>query len=443
MIKKITLLTRSLIPTLIFFLLTMVSFSQNANLVISGNGVPILNGDFTPNLADFTDFGNVNIGSTQNNNFVLRNMGVGGTNASRRITFANPSVVISGVNAAQFSVVSGPNPGNTLNGLGATFSPDLVIRFTPAAPIGVKNAIITVRYTNNGGTLTYVYAIRGNAVSLPEMDVQGNANSIVDGDITPSIVDFTDYGTTSVGVSVTKTYFVHNTGVANLNLGAITFAGANPGDFSVTTAPAAIVAPGGNTFFVVTFTPPSIGTKTATISIVNNDSNENPYNYNLVGTCIQTFFDSDGDGIFDNVDIDDDNDGIRDVIEETNCNNANGPKVNYKFLNESFGAGPRTTINTTYNAITTYCYENGVGAPNTVACPTLSSIDLNDGEYAVYSTPQIASWAPLTGIWAVIIQEIQTGEWLFLTLLIHLEFFIPLLLLVLYQIFQSLIVFGY
>lgn len=391
MIKKITPLTRQLF--IVFFLFTLVSFSQNANLVISGNGVPIANGDITPSLADFTDFGNINIGSFQNNNFVLRNMGVGGTNASRRITFANPSVVISGPNAAQFSIVSGPNPGNTLNGLGATFSPDLVIRFTPAAPIGIKNATITVRYTNNGGTLTYVYAIRGNAVSIPEIDVQGNGNSIVDGDISPTIIDFTDYGTTGVGAGVTRTYFIFNTGTANLNIGAITFSGSNPGDFSVTTAPTAIIAPGGNTSFDVTFNPAAIGTKTATISIVNDDSNENPYNYNLIGVCIQTFFDSDGDGIFDNVDVDDDNDGIRDVTEETNCNNANGPKVNYKFLNESFGAGPRTTINTTYNAITTYCYENGVGAPNTVACPTLSSIDLNDGEYAVYSTPQIASWA--------------------------------------------------
>lgn len=391
--KKITPCTRMLLPTLVFFLLTMLSFSQNANLVISGNGVPIANGDITPSLLDFTDFGNVNIGSFQNNNFVLRNTGVGGTNASRRITFANPSVVISGVNAAQFSVVSGPNPGNTLNGLGATFSPDLVIRFTPAAPIGVKSATITVRYTNNAGTLTYVYAIRGNAVSLPEIDIQGNGNSIVDGDVSPSIIDFTDFGSTSIGAGVSRTYFVFNTGVASLNLGAITFSGANPGDFSVTSFPAAIVAPGASTSFVVTFNPLVIGTKTATISIVNNDSNENPYDYNLIGVCIQTFFDSDGDGIFDNVDIDDDNDGIRDAIEETNCNNANGPKVNYKFLNESFGAGPRTTINTTYNAITTYCYENGIGAPNTVACPTLSSIDLNDGEYAVYSTPQIASWA--------------------------------------------------
>jgi hypothetical protein len=394
MVNKTTLFTRILIPTLVFFLLTTVSYSQNANLVISGNGNPIANGDITPSLLDFTDYGNVNIGATQDNTFVLRNDGVGGTNAARRITFANPSIVISGVNAAQFSVVSGPNPGNTLNGLGTIFSPNLVVRFTPAAPVGLKNATITVRYTNNGGTLTYVYAIRGNAVSLPEMDVRGNGNSIVDGDITPSIIDFTDYGTTSVGINVTRTYFVFNTGVANLNLGAITFSGANSGDFSVTTAPAAVVAPGGNTSFVVTFSPPAIGTKTATISIINDDSNENPYNYNLIGVCIQTFFDSDGDGIFDNIDVDDDNDGIRDVTEETNCNNANGPKVNYKFLNESFGAGLRTTINTTYNATTTYCYENGVGAPNTVACPTLSSIDLNDGEYAVFSTPQIASWAP-------------------------------------------------
>lgn len=393
MIKKITSLTRILFSILVFFLLTSVSFSQNANLVISGNGLPIPNGDITPSLLDFTDFGNVNIGSFQNSTFVLINNGIGGTNASRRITFANPSVVISGVNAAQFSVVSGPNPGNTLNGAGAVFSPDLVIRFTPAAPIGVKNATITVRYTNNGGTLTYVYDIRGTAVSMPEIDVQGNGNSIVDGDITPTIIDFTDYGTTGVGASVTRTYFVLNSGSANLNLGAITFSGANPGDFSVTASPTAIIAPGGNTSFDVTFNPAAIGTKTATISIVNDDSNENPYEYNLVGVCLQTFFDSDGDGIFDNVDIDDDNDGIRDVFEETNCNNSNGPKVNYKFLNETFGAGTRTTINTTYNAITTYCYENGVGAPNTVACPTLSSIDLNDGEYAVYSTSQIASWA--------------------------------------------------
>ena len=43
--------------------------------------------------------------------------------------------------------------------------------------------------------------------------------------------------------------------------------------------------------------------------------------------------------------------------------------------------------------------KTGLELANTVACPTLSSIDLNDGEYGVFSTSQIASWAgPLIGI---------------------------------------------
>lgn len=391
--KKITTIPKKLYLIISFLFFAVTSYSQNANLVILGNALPITNGDVTPSLTDFTDFGNVNIGSFQNNTFVLRNSGTGGTNASRRITFANPSVVISGVDAAQFSIISGPNSGNTLNGLGTVFSPNLVIRFTPTGPVGVKNATVTVRYTNNAGVLTYVYAIRGTAVSQPEIDVQGNANSIVNGDITPSIIDFTDFGTTGVGAAISRTYVVNNSGFVTLNLGAIIFSGANPGDFSITTAPSASVAPGGSTSFTVTFNPSIIGTKTAILSFINDDLDENPFVFSLSGVCIQTFFDSDNDGVFDNIDIDDDNDGIRDAIEETNCNNANGPKVNYKFLNETFGAGVRTTINTTYNAITTYCYENGVGAPNTVACPTLSSIDLNDGEYGVFSSSQIASWA--------------------------------------------------
>jgi hypothetical protein len=45
---------------------------------------------------------------------------------------------------------------------------------------------------------------------------------------------------------------------------------------------------------------------------------------------IQTFFDSDGDGVFDNFDIDDDNDGILDAYREANCNKMD-LKATYKF----------------------------------------------------------------------------------------------------------------
>ncbi len=140
----------------------------------------------------------------------------------------------------------------------------------------------------------------------------------------------------------------------------------NAADFTVTTAPSSPIAVGGSTTFVVTFNPSINGIKDANISIVNNDSNENPYNFPLQGTGVQAFFDSDGDGVYDNVDIDDDNDGIRDITEEANCNNCQWSKINYKFLNETFGTGTiRTTINTTYDATTTYCYEDGIVGPNT------------------------------------------------------------------------------
>lgn len=128
----------------------------------------------------------------------------------------------------------------------------------------------------------------------------------------------------------------------------------------------------------------------------DNQTNTLDYYYidNIKLTGTQTFFDSDGDSIFDNTDIDDDNDGIKDNIEQANCENSNGIKVNYKFLNETFGAGTtRTTINTTYDATTTYCYQAATAGTDTAACPDLSTTDLNDGEYAVSSTAQIATWA--------------------------------------------------
>ena len=119
-----------------------------------------------------------------------------------------------------------------------------------------------------------------------------------------------------------------------------------------------------------------------------------------------SFFDSDGDGVLDNLDIDDDNDGILDSEEQSACTSSPISTVtNYKFLNETFGVGNRTTINTTYDATTTYCYEDGTVGTNTTSCPSLSNISLNDGEYTVYykagngdgtnQTPveEVASWA--------------------------------------------------
>lgn len=248
---------------------------------------------------------------------------------------------------------------------------------------GGGGAFRTASGSNSGGSggngqikITYV--------APQEINILGNTIAITDGDITPSPSDWTDFGSmeTSTG-TITKKYTIQNTGNIALSIGSITISGTNAANFTLTVSPSASIVAGASSIFSVTFDPDTIGIKTAAISIVNNDSDENPYNFSIKGTGIQTFFDSDGDGVYDNLDIDDDNDGILDATEEINCNNSNGRKVDYKFLNETFGTGGRTSeFTAAYNATTTYCYENGTGTN----CPAPGANGrLDDGEYTVVS----------------------------------------------------------
>ena len=218
----------------------------------------------------------------------------------------------------------------------------------------------------------------------PEINITGNGISILNGDSTPSIKDNTNFSTTNVGATLTKTFTIQNLGSINLNVSNITFS--NTTDFSLTGTPyASPISAGNSTTFTILVNSSNIGTKSSVVTINNNDSDEGTYTFSIEANIEQNFFDSDGDGVFDNVDIDDDNDGIEDAIEELACQNTSvSTTTNYKFLNETFGGGSRATINTTYDATTTYCYEDGTNGVNTPECSGLSSRDLGDGEYTVY-----------------------------------------------------------
>ncbi len=48
--------------------------------------------------------------------------------------------------------------------------------------------LVNIRYTNNGGQLTYSINIAGISNATPEMNIQGNTTSIVDGDATPQLL---------------------------------------------------------------------------------------------------------------------------------------------------------------------------------------------------------------------------------------------------------------
>jgi len=123
--------------------------------------------------------------------------------------------------------------------------------------------------------------------SVSEIDVQGNSQSVADGDTTPSPSDHTDFGSVNVtSDTVTRTFTIQNAGGETLNLTGgtpVTISGTHAGDFSVTQPSMLAIAPFGSTTFQVEFDPSAAGSRTATVNIANDDADENPYDFAIEG----------------------------------------------------------------------------------------------------------------------------------------------------------------
>ncbi|WP_052825738.1 LamG-like jellyroll fold domain-containing protein [Neotamlana nanhaiensis] len=246
-----------------------------------------------------------------------------------------------------------------------------------------------------------------NVTSAPEIDVTGSNNSIIgDGSNVPVLTNNTDFGKVQiVSETVTKSFIIENTGDAPLTLGAISLSGTT--DFSIVAKPTSgtAIASGGTETITISFHTTTEGFQSTTLSIASNDSNESNYQINLVAEGDKVFFDSDNDGVYDDVDVDDDNDGILDSDEENACRlSSSATQADYKFLNETFGTGTGrgTGISSLYAVSTTYCLEDGT--PGSSCSGTNAGV--GDGEYTVAShitsgtsgetvgpNDAIASWA--------------------------------------------------
>ncbi len=181
-----------------------------------------------------------------------------------------------------------------------TVSTDLgtcVATFVVANPTGTDNCG-TVTFTNNApatfpiGTTTITWTAddgNGNTVTADqdviviesrEINVLGNGMSITDADNIPDTGDNTDFGAT---LSRTVVYTIENTGTEILDISSITSSGAHAGDFAIDLPIPTSVAPSGTQTFSVTFTPSGIGTRTAVITINNDDCNEGVYDFAVEG----------------------------------------------------------------------------------------------------------------------------------------------------------------
>ncbi|WP_309641253.1 choice-of-anchor D domain-containing protein [Flavobacterium sp.] len=201
------------------------------------------------------------------------------------VSFWGSSSTASGSVQVNYSVDGG---ANWIAATGSPFSLTTGAPVLKTATVNDSSPNIIFQFYRTASTV-YIDDVATTIYTNSEMNVQGNATNIADGDTTPSTVDNTDFDLVSVGSSVNKVFVIQNTGTGALNLtGAspyITISGTNAADFSVSVIPVTpVAATSGTTTFEITFTPSAAGLRTATLTIANNDSDENPYNFNIQGT---------------------------------------------------------------------------------------------------------------------------------------------------------------
>ncbi|MCF8369658.1 MAG: fibronectin type III domain-containing protein [Bacteroidales bacterium] len=179
----------------------------------------------------------------------------------------------------------------------------IYVNYTPTS---IGQVVIDLEFYDFETFKWQYQAVRGIG-SGPEILIEGRPgggdpwDEILDGETTPVIAEGTDFGDALANSEiVSRTFQITNAkevgGLSgNLVLSEYTTAkyvligGFYADQFTVTVEPTTPIAAGNNTTtFTIEFEPTSAGVKTATLTILNNDPDENPYNFTIVGTGVVT-----------------------------------------------------------------------------------------------------------------------------------------------------------
>lgn len=281
------------IPLSLFKAATALNWNtiKEINFSIGGTGGSGATGQFYIDNLQIIDLVDVRAGSTSISPNATYNFGTIHTTQSP-VTFTienfgnhnlaltgTPKISISGADPGDFIINETGTASNLSGGSSTTFT----VLFSPSAA-GTSNATITI--TNRYGTYAtsgdFIFHLTGTRVDEPEINVKAGANSVA------SEGTF-DFGSSEVGVAAASvTFTIENLGLGDLNLSGspdkISISGAHAGDFVIDQSDVASpVSPSEETTFTITFTPSASGTRSATITIENDDSDEDSYVIQLTG----------------------------------------------------------------------------------------------------------------------------------------------------------------
>ncbi|QFS44778.1 choice-of-anchor D domain-containing protein [Nostoc sphaeroides] len=234
----------------------VISGKVNApEIEVVNNKVDIIDGSTTP-----IDFGDAAFGSTVFQTFTIKNTGKAPLNLTN-LTLPNG-----------FSLV-GTLPATLAVNNWASLTVELNTK--TSGTYGGRFSLSN----NDPNESPFDFAIRGKVqpAPAPEIQVLNSTVNIADGSTTPI-----DFGNVTFGSTATKTFTIKNIGTATLNLGNLTL----PDGFSlVGTRPYSLAAKASTNITVALNTNiPTPGTYSGSFSLINNDSDESPFNFAIKGT---------------------------------------------------------------------------------------------------------------------------------------------------------------
>ncbi len=233
-------------------------------IFITGRSSEIVSGTTTTSITTGTNIGNLKLGSSLTRTYVINNTGT-----------SNLTIGEITLNNSNYTVVK--FPANTLVPNDTT---EFKIKFTPIS-LGNSNCTVSI-VSNDANENPYTFALTSVGVS-PEIIVKGRNNEIVSGTSIASGTVGCDFGTVNLSSNFTRSYTISNTGTSSLTLGTVTFSNPN---YTLTKPLGTSIEPGGTAGFSIKYTPSTLGTSACTVTIPNNDSNENPYTFALTSVGV-------------------------------------------------------------------------------------------------------------------------------------------------------------
>jgi hypothetical protein len=173
-------------------------------------------------------------------------------------------------------------------GLPAGFSINTTTGVITGTPGAVGTFFIAISATNGIGfdEQTLILTVTNPGPEINVRGATGGTNNIINGNIIPNAFNNTLFASIAVGANQDKDYRIENLGISNLTLTGVPrvqISGTHAADFTVITQPGATITSGANSVFVIRFSPLGGGVRNATVSIINNDSDENPYTFSIQG----------------------------------------------------------------------------------------------------------------------------------------------------------------